>query len=238
QIPSRAEEYSGYLQFCILLYLLMFFVALPVTFKQEVENLEVKEGDSGVFCCELSKPGAAVDWRKGRVILKPGYKYEMKQVGCLTKLTINNIEESDAGKYTCKTQDSQSTADEQKAMVSLLTAPPITFKTKLRNQQVEEENNLTLSCELSKPGLAVEWRKGEELLKNNFKYHIKDRNSIMDLTIKNTQLEDSGLYSCNYGDVKTTMDISTNSTLRSSNLKTVAATHVKQEVQKPLQMFQ
>lgn len=64
-----------------------------------------------------------------------------------------------------------------------------------------------LSCELSKPGLAVEWRKGQELLKNNFKYQIKNRNSIMELTIKNTQLEDSGLYSCIYGDVKTTASI-------------------------------
>lgn len=73
--------------------------------------MEVKEGDSGVFVCELSKPAAPVDWRKGRVILKPGYKYEMKQEGCLTKLIINNVEESDAGKYTCKTKDSQSTAD-------------------------------------------------------------------------------------------------------------------------------
>uniref|UniRef100_A0A3B4Y1I0 Ig-like domain-containing protein n=1 Tax=Seriola lalandi dorsalis TaxID=1841481 RepID=A0A3B4Y1I0_SERLL len=71
-------------------------------------------------------------------------------------------------------------------------APPITFKTKLRNLQVEEENSLTLSCELSKPGLAVEWRKGEELLKNNFKYQIKNRNSVMELTVKNAQLEDSG----------------------------------------------
>lgn len=82
-----------------------------MTFKQEVEDLEVKEGGCGVFSCELSKPGAPVDWRKGRVILKPGYKYEMKQEGRLTKLTINNIEESDAGKYTCKTKDSQSTAE-------------------------------------------------------------------------------------------------------------------------------
>lgn len=73
--------------------------------------MEVKEGDSGVFCCELSKPGAPVDWRKGRVILKPGYKYEMKQEGRLTKLIINNVEECDAGKYTCKTKDSQSTAE-------------------------------------------------------------------------------------------------------------------------------
>lgn len=73
--------------------------------------MAVKEGDSGVFCCELSKPGAPVDWRKGRVVLKPGYKYEMKQEGRLTKLIINNTEESDAGKYTCKTNDSQSTAE-------------------------------------------------------------------------------------------------------------------------------
>ncbi|XP_040040446.2 obscurin isoform X3 [Gasterosteus aculeatus] len=175
--------------------------AIPVTFKQEVENLEVKEGDSGVFCCELSKPGAPVDWRKGRVVLKPGYKYEMVQEGRLTKLVINNAEESDAGKYTCKTKDTASTAE------LTVKAPPITFKTKLRNQQVEEENGVTMTCELSKPGLAAEWRKGQELLKSNFKYQIKNRNSSMELTIKNAQLEDSGLYSCVYGDVKTTANI-------------------------------
>lgn len=85
--------------------------ALPVMFKREIQSLVVKEGDGGVFCCELSKPGAPVEWRKGRVILNPGGKYEMKQEGRLSKLIINNIEESDAGKYTCKTKDSQSTAE-------------------------------------------------------------------------------------------------------------------------------
>lgn len=84
---------------------------MPVTFNQGLENVEVKEGDSGVFRCELSKPGAPVDWRKGRVVLKPGYKYEMKYEGRFTKLVINNVEESDAGKYTCKTNDCQSTAE-------------------------------------------------------------------------------------------------------------------------------
>lgn len=72
---------------------------------------------------------------------------------------------------------------------------------------MEEEKSVSLSCELSKPGLAVEWRKGQELLKNNFKYQIKNRTSIMELTIKNTQLEDSGLYSCIYGDAKTTANV-------------------------------
>lgn len=85
--------------------------ALPITFKREIQRLVVKEGESAIFCCELSKPGASVDWKKGRAILKPGEKYEMKQEGRLTKLVIKNVEESDGGKYTCKAKDSQSTAE-------------------------------------------------------------------------------------------------------------------------------
>lgn len=85
--------------------------ALPVTFKQEIQSTAVKEGVSGVLCGELSRPGAQAEWRKGRVLLKSGKKYEMKQEGCFVKLVINNVEECDAGKYTCKTNDSQSTAE-------------------------------------------------------------------------------------------------------------------------------
>lgn len=68
------------------------------------------EGESAVFTCELSKPGAPVEWRKGRVILKPGAKYHTKLEGRFTKLVINNLVEDDAANYTCKTKDSQSTA--------------------------------------------------------------------------------------------------------------------------------
>ena len=72
--------------------------------------MAVREGGRAVFCCELSRPGAPVDWRKGREVLKAGDKYEMRQEGPYTKLVICSAEESDAGKYTCKTQDAQSTA--------------------------------------------------------------------------------------------------------------------------------
>nr|XP_029490911.1 obscurin-like [Oncorhynchus nerka] len=175
--------------------------ALPVTFTQEVQNAMIKEGDSGEFWCELSKPGAPVDWRKGRVILKSGDKYEMKQEGRITKLLIHNVEESDAGKYTCKTKDTQSTAE-----LSVM-APPITFKVKLKNQEVEEENSVTLFCELSKPGLTAEWRKGEELLKNGVRYQIRKREATMELTIRKAVLEDTGFYSCVYAEAKTSATV-------------------------------
>ncbi|XP_064864570.1 obscurin [Oncorhynchus nerka] len=175
--------------------------ALPVKFTQEVQNVVIKEGDSGEFWCELSKPGDPVDWRRGRVILKSGDKYEMRQEGRITKLLIHNVEERDAGKYTCKSRDAQSTAE------LTVTAPPVTFKVKLKNQEVEEENSVTLFCELSKPGLTAEWRKGEELLKNGIKYQIKKREAAMELTIRNAVLEDTGFYSCVYAEAKTTATV-------------------------------
>ncbi|KAM9478607.1 obscurin [Salvelinus alpinus] len=175
--------------------------ALPVIFTQEVQSVVIKEGDSGEFWCELSKPSDPVDWRKGRVILKSGDKYEMKQEGRITKLLIHNVEERDAGKYTCKSRDAQSTAE------LTVTAPPVTFKVKLKNLEVEEENSVTLFCELSKPGLTAEWRKGEELLKNGVKYQIKKREATMELTIRNAVLEDTGFYSCVYAEAKTTATV-------------------------------
>lgn len=82
-----------------------------MTFKRELQDQMSKEGDSVVFRCELSKPGAPIEWRKGRVVLTPGDKYEMIQEGKFTKLMIFNVEESDAGKYTCKSKDSESSAE-------------------------------------------------------------------------------------------------------------------------------
>ncbi|XP_016431454.1 obscurin-like [Sinocyclocheilus rhinocerous] len=171
--------------------------ALPVTFKRELQNEVTKEGGQAVFSCELSKPGAQVDWRKGRVILKPDDKYEMKQEGTFTKLVIRNVEASDAGNYSCKTKDSESTAE------LTVKVPPITFKVKLKNQEVEEENKLVLHCELSKAGCPVEWRKGEELLRSGYKYQIREHDVTRELIITKTMPEDSGVYSCICGEQKT-----------------------------------
>ncbi|XP_073766285.1 obscurin isoform X3 [Danio rerio] len=171
--------------------------ALPVTFKRELQNEVTKEGGQAVFSCELSKPGAQVDWRKGRVILKADDKYEMKQEGTFTQLFIHNVEPSDAGNYSCKTKDSESTAE------LTVKVPPITFKVKLKNQEVEEENKLTLHCELSKAGCPVEWRKGEEVLRPGYKYQIRENDVARELIIMSAMPEDSGVYSCICGEQKT-----------------------------------
>lgn len=60
-----------------------------------------------------------------------------------------------------------------------------------------------LRCELSKPGIPVEWRRGGELLKNGVRFQIRRRETTLELLIWKPVPEDSGVYSCVCADQKT-----------------------------------
>lgn len=98
----------------------------------------------------------------------------------------------------------------------LFPVPPIIFKAKLKNQDVEEESNVLLHCELSKAGVPVQWKKGEELLKSGLKYQITHRDTTVALMIKKAMPEDSGVYSCTCGDQITKASIKVSGRMRSS----------------------
>ena len=84
---------------------------------------------------------------------------------------------------------------------------PVTIKQKLQSQEAEEGGSVTLHCELSKPGLPVEWMKGTLQLKSGGKYQMKQDASVSELLISKVAPEDSGEYSCVCGDLKTTASI-------------------------------
>lgn len=66
---------------------------------------------------------------------------------------------------------------------------------------------MVLSCELSKPGIPVQWMKGDNVLINGEKYQMKQSGSTLELLIRKSQPEDSGTYSCVCEDIKTTATI-------------------------------
>ncbi|KAM6948963.1 obscurin [Aplochiton taeniatus] len=175
--------------------------ALPASFKQKLKNQEVKEGDSVTLCCELSKPGAEVEWMKGAEILKAGAKYAMKQRDVSFELQIKDLKVEDCGEYSCQCGTQKSTATVK------VNAIPATFKEKLESKEAEEGGSVTLHCELSKPGVTVEWRKGTQVLKSGEKYQMKQKASVSELLISKAVPEDSGEYSCVCGEQKTTASL-------------------------------
>lgn len=67
------------------------------------------ENGTAALQCELTKP-AEVEWKKGQEVLKESRKYEMSQDGAVAKLIIHELEEEDAGDYTCVCGEQQTTA--------------------------------------------------------------------------------------------------------------------------------
>lgn len=76
---------------------------------------------------------------------------------------------------------------------------------------VEEGASIILHCELSKPGLPVEWRKGNELLRSGEKYQLRQRGSVTELKIVSLRYEDSDVYTCTCGNIQTSAKVTVSS---------------------------
>ncbi|KTF73447.1 hypothetical protein cypCar_00026198, partial [Cyprinus carpio] len=195
----------------IIVYKLTFYTqqvpastAHPIQFTEVLLNQACDEGGTVILCCELSKPGVPVIWRKETRVIHSGGKYIIRQVGTTVELKIVDVKPEDAGDYVCDCGDNISTASIK------VNALPVVFKRELQNQELQEGESVTLRCELSKPGVPVVWRKGTEVISSGQKYIIKQVSSTVELKITDVKPEDAGDYVCDCGDNICTANIKVN----------------------------
>ncbi|XP_035762072.1 obscurin isoform X2 [Neolamprologus brichardi] len=168
---------------------------------EKPHNTVALEGETVTLACTISDPSGKVTWIKNNVALQAGLKYDLKKNAAFHQLRIHNLVADDAGTYTCDTGDAQCD------VTLTVEGAPVFFQTELKNQDAIEGDDITLHCELSKPSVCVEWRKGGLVLRPGKKYEMRQSGCIQELCIWNLEPDDSGYYTCDAGDQLTTASL-------------------------------
>ncbi|XP_037645170.1 obscurin-like protein 1 isoform X12 [Sebastes umbrosus] len=147
--------------------------------------------------CELSDPTGQVSWYKDGTQLLPQNGVDIQSEGNLRSLVVPSADRVHTGVYRCESKD-----DDIQFAVEVK-APPVTFADIPEEdlfKSVVEQEQLVLSCEVSRADGVVQWYKdGTEMQPcNNITMQAEDikRN----LTVHSAKLSDTGTYTCRAGD--------------------------------------
>ncbi|XP_032368886.1 obscurin isoform X2 [Etheostoma spectabile] len=169
------------------------FSALPVV----ARNKFVEAGCPIKLQCEVSEQTAQVYWHKDGEQLFPKSEWEIQTKEKLRALVIPSAEVRHSGLYSCEA------ADDRIEFKVDVAAPPVTFvdipEEDLFKSVVENEQ-LVLSCEVSRADGVVHWYKdGTEMQPCN-NITMQAEGNTRNLTVHSAQLSDTGTYTCRAGD--------------------------------------
>uniref|UniRef100_A0A3Q3E4I3 Ig-like domain-containing protein n=1 Tax=Labrus bergylta TaxID=56723 RepID=A0A3Q3E4I3_9LABR len=162
---------------------------------EKPHNTVALEGETVTLACTISDAKATVTWMRNNTAIQAGLKYDLKNNGAFHQLRIHNLQPEDSGTYTCDTGDAHSKTFSLWDVFHSISKDAV------------EGDAVTLHCELSKPGVRVEWRKGGMVLQPSKKYEMKQEGCVEELCIRNLEPEDSGYYTCDAGDQLTTASL-------------------------------
>uniref|UniRef100_A0A8C3KHS4 Titin n=1 Tax=Calidris pygmaea TaxID=425635 RepID=A0A8C3KHS4_9CHAR len=162
------------------------------------QNLEVLEGDKAEFACSVSKEAITVQWLRGDTVLEPGDKYDIISDGKRRTLVVKDSILGDAGKYTVMVGEAKATArltvigkfyfmNVQVHILFLIITP-------LKDQEVNEGQEIIFNCEVNKEGAKEKWYKNDEAIFDSAKYIIVQKDLVYTLRIRDAQLKDQATY--------------------------------------------
>uniref|UniRef100_A0A8C8VLB6 Obscurin-like protein 1 n=1 Tax=Pelusios castaneus TaxID=367368 RepID=A0A8C8VLB6_9SAUR len=142
-----------------------------------------------LLACTVSWPSAAVRWLRDGRELVPSERVRMEAQGPIRRLTILGAQPSDAGSYVCDAGSDR-----------MVTAVEVAGETAgWAGQRSEAGTLVTLVARLSQESAPVRWLKNEQPLHSGPRLILSSEGPARSLTIKQTELGDSGIFSCDSG---------------------------------------
>ncbi|XP_041658846.1 obscurin isoform X22 [Cheilinus undulatus] len=168
----------------------------------KLNNVAATEGKDAIFKCTVNPADAIVKWFHNSLPIIAGPKYKIEQGGGSHSLTITSVTQKDAGEISIDAEGKSCQATLQ------VQHEPVTFKKKLENLTVEEQSEVKLEVELSKPSNEVKWMKNSVVVQPSGNMEIRVNGAKQALVFKSVTHADRGIYSCETLDDKTQAKLS------------------------------
>ncbi|XP_057396424.1 obscurin [Balaenoptera acutorostrata] len=169
----------------------------PSVFSRELTDATVMEGEDLTLVCETAALDSPVCWTKDGKALRPSARCRLSYEGRRAQLVITDTTLQDGGHYKCEAGGAWSSSTVR------VHAQPVRFREGLKDVEVLEGGAATLHCMLSSAAMPVEWRRGDEVVQPGDKYSLRQEGTMLELLIRDLQPQDSGQYSCCFGDQMT-----------------------------------
>nr|XP_039266508.1 muscle M-line assembly protein unc-89-like [Styela clava] len=163
----------------------------PLEVVEQMSDVEIYEKDTASFQITLSrKPTDSPTWKLNDKRIVNSNRSQVTCSGTTCSVTVRMLMRPDSGVVKFQCEDLVATA------TLSVKAPPAIFSKPISNISVLEGKDAIFTCEVSAESATVEWRKGEEVLKNSQKYGIAKVGRSRTLNVKNILFDDAGMYEC------------------------------------------
>ncbi|XP_033053407.1 obscurin isoform X44 [Trachypithecus francoisi] len=169
----------------------------PSVFSRELTDATITEGEDLTLVCETSACDSPVCWTKDGKTLRGSARYQLSHEGHRAQLVITGATLQDSGRYKCETRGACSSS------IVRVHARPVRFQEALKDLEVREGGAATLRCVLSSVATPVEWCCGDSVLRPGDKYSLRQEGAVLELVVRDLRPQDSGRYSCSFGDQST-----------------------------------
>uniref|UniRef100_A0A3Q0QQA2 Ig-like domain-containing protein n=1 Tax=Amphilophus citrinellus TaxID=61819 RepID=A0A3Q0QQA2_AMPCI len=168
----------------------------PPVFDRKLSPQEVTVGDSIELECHMTgSTPIKVTWSKDHKDIRSGGNYKISCADNTPHLTILKADKADTGKYFCHASNDMG-KDSCSSDITRKNPPVFTKKP---SEHIEDMEGKLVKIEGRVSGsqpLSVTWYKDDLEIHSSDKYDISFKSNVAVLCIKNSQVSDSGRYSC------------------------------------------
>ncbi|XP_005991811.1 obscurin-like protein 1 [Latimeria chalumnae] len=168
-----------------------------ISVRKPLADMKTFEKEAATFQVELSHADVEGVWLKDGIRLKPGSNIRISTSRRLHSLTLSELTLEDSGYITFNADGARSNA------CLTIKETPVMILRELQDVSIPESLGATFECELSRLNAEVKWYKEGEEIKPGKNYRIYSMGRRRIMQISKCRLEDSGAYTCDAGDCRT-----------------------------------